>query len=70
MSDTPMVIVVTWITEAMKAHAHNYYHQTCYPGTTFPEQRVREVDAQEVSVRAVCCGCWRLVRECSPLALN
>lgn len=57
------VIVVTWITDAMKAHAHNYYHQRCYPGSNFPRQQVREVAACEVGIRATCCGCWEPIRQ-------
>jgi hypothetical protein len=63
MSDTPMVIVVTWITDAMKVHAHNYYHHRCYPGTNFPNQQMREVPVGEVSMRATCCGCWEPIKQ-------
>lgn len=53
------VIIVSWITEAMKAHTHNYYHQRCCSETNFPNQKVRRVDAQDIARSATCCGCWK-----------
>jgi hypothetical protein len=63
MSNNETVIIVSWRTSAMKAHAHNCYHAACYEGTRFPNQQVREVDVQEIAVSATCCGCWQRIRD-------
>lgn len=55
-------IVVSWITEAMKASAHNYYHQRCYTGSVLSNQQVREIAMGEIGIRAMCCVCWQPIR--------
>jgi hypothetical protein len=58
-----LVVVISWQSPVMPVAAHNYYHASCYTGSSFPSQELRELPTAEVSTSAVCIGCGKPIRE-------
>jgi hypothetical protein len=58
-----IAICISWQSPVMPVAAHNYYHQRCYTGSSFPRQEKRELAIKDVGMNAVCCGCGEPIRK-------
>jgi len=61
--NSEIAIIVSWQSSVMPVAAFNYYHQRCYTGSSFPSQEKRELPIEDVGMNAVCCECWKPIRE-------
>jgi hypothetical protein len=63
MATDKTVIRVAWRTPALKATSFFYFHRACYAGSSLPNQKISELDIADIGYNAVCCRCWRKIKD-------
>jgi hypothetical protein len=58
-----IVICISWQSDVMPVATYNYWHAAYYTGSSFPRQEKRELPIEDVGMSAVCCECWKPIRE-------